>query len=616
MLERIEQSILTDKFEDIESEVVEIKGLSNKGKWRELYKSVCAFLNTNGGILIVGVTERNKKYNVTGFDKNNESNVLELHSKIFRDSQGKLIDLSDYIHCSFEKLFQKDILVVAVYPLPEDQKYVHYDGGYYERKLTQDQKIPESKLLRQKEYKAELAYAKEIMPVEGATQKNFSLEKINRYVMLLNKEIRTESIKPSIKKAQEFLFRQHFIKNEQITTLGLLVCGEDPFHFLGTRAEVSCFYDTENNIAADKKIFRNDVISLMDDTFQYVWRNIKIARTAAGGGSSLPEYPEQLTREVFNNALAHRDYTIEQAITINIEPNKYLEVKNPGTFKEKMRIKASLKKESGQDRYELRYIVPGIPESKNPKLASVLKVFDKIENQGRGMASLVNATLANEIDVPYFQLKSNQIALRIPTGKLVDDQMEHWLNSFEVYITRKMLKPLHESHKKVLAYFYKSAQLAKKECYTVVISDSNNHLDVLNDFFDAGILLPIELRQQETSVYRLDPVLMKIEYPAEIAEILGTEQYLQLDETARHILNIVYVYSHFNKQSLRASEITPEVYRRQFGQVIDAKKHESLGRKVRGYCNRLVEQGIFEKDDKKAYFFNTSGTVNSQKSLF
>ena len=60
------------------------------------------------------------------------------------------------------------------------------------------------------------------------------------------------------------MIKQHFLKNNQITTLGLLVCGEDPFEFLNARAEVNCYYDTDSGISRGKKIFRNDVISLME----------------------------------------------------------------------------------------------------------------------------------------------------------------------------------------------------------------------------------------------------------------------------------------------------------------------------------------------------------------
>ena len=45
----------------------------------------------------------------------------------------------------------------------------------------------------------------------------------------------------------------------------------------------------------------------MEETFRYIWGNIKINRTIKEGGSQEPEYPEKLIRETINNALAWWD---------------------------------------------------------------------------------------------------------------------------------------------------------------------------------------------------------------------------------------------------------------------------------------------------------------------
>ena len=59
------------------------------------------------------------------------------------------------------------------------------------------------------------------------------------------------------------------------------------FHFLGSRVEVNCYYDTSIDIGKDKKMFRNDVINLMEDTFRYIWGHIKINRTIREGGKTV-----------------------------------------------------------------------------------------------------------------------------------------------------------------------------------------------------------------------------------------------------------------------------------------------------------------------------------------
>src|SRR4030067_1812681 len=380
ILSRIQSSLETGKFISIETEIVELKGLSTGGDWKALKETVCAFLNTNGGYIIAGIHERNKQYVLNGFNRDNESNLIDLR-KIFQADNGTFPDLSDYLSFDYEDFQNANLVVVFVRPVPEDLKYLKFDGIYYERILSQDKKIPDTKILQHQEYKQELEYAKEITPITEASLNDLSLDKINHYITLLNREIRKETLKADLQQSMSFLARQYFIRQEQIHHIGILICGDDPFHFLENRVEVDCYLDTGESIAKDKKIFRNDVISLMEDTFKFVWGNIKIGRSVSEGGSAEPEYPEDLIREVINNALAHRDYYSNNFIAVNIKPNEYLEIKNPGSFKQKLTVSHSTHE------MQVRRIIPGIPEPENTKLASALKVFEKIESRGRGVES-------------------------------------------------------------------------------------------------------------------------------------------------------------------------------------------------------------------------------------
>lgn len=596
-LAKIENSIQNGNFIDVENTKVELKDLSTGNDWKSLKETICAYLNTEGGFVIGGVRERNKTYNLTGFNRKNESKIIDLQSKFFKNDEEQLIDLSNNIYFDYFNLSNNEVIVIAVYPLADDKKFVSFEGEYYERKLTQDKKIVSSKFQKQKEYKTEIEYAKELMIIPDASIEDISLDKINAYIQLLNQEVRNETLKSSIEAAKPFLSRHHFLKKEGVTTLGMLVCGAEPFHFLGARAEVNCYYDTEFEVSKDIKILRNDIISLMEETNRYVWGNIRKLRTVKNGGETKPEYPEILVREIINNALAHRDYTVDGFTTVTVEPGKWIEIKNPGSFKEKIKFTHT---ENG---VEIRRIIPGIPESKNPKLASVLKVFNKIENQGRGMAALVNATFDDEIDVPYYELRANTILLRIPSGTLIDNSIEVWLNGFEQYIIYKLKDNLTTEHKQVLAYFYKSERLNENRKYTILLSESNNHLQVINHLKSAGLIYEHEASTEENPIYILDRTLMKTNFQDELIDLIGNE-FITYDKTSKDILNLIYQYSKYNKTGLKPADITPETYQRQFGKIIQPKQYESLGRKVRSICSQFQKNGFLIKDNKKAYQIN------------
>ena len=600
-LDAIQKSIRSNTFIDVEKTKIELKDLSTKGDWISLKETVCAYLNTDGGLVIAGVRERDKQYKLSGFERNNESKIIELQKSVFKNDNDVFIDLSTNIYFDYYTFDkgdgQFDVMIIAVYPLSDDLKYVSFNGKYYERKLTQDREIPLNKLNQQKEYKLELEYAKEISPIDHANLNDLSIDKVNHYITLLNREIRSETLKPSLSKAKPFLSNQHFIKDDKVTLLGMLICGTDPFHYLAARVEVNAYYDTHSDIGKDKKIFRTDVLNLMEESFRYVWGNIKVNRTISDGGKSEPEYPEKLIRETINNALAHRDYSINNFVTIRVEPNQFIEIKNPGSFKEKIKVVHT------ESEIEIRRIIPGIPESKNPKLASVLKVFDKIENQGRGMASLVNAALDNQVDLAYYEIKEEMISLKIPAGKLVDEAMEAWLNGFNRYIELKIKTKLTYEHKAVLAYFYKSELLNRRRYFTILLSESNNHFEVIDEFRRNGILFEHEASSEQIPIYVLDRVLLKTDFREELTSLLGMD-YIELEQTAKEILNITYLFSKFNHQALKAADITPEVYRRIHGGRIVGKTYETLGRKVRSICNQFLKEGILKIDAKSAYFFD------------
>ena len=609
---KIERSIKEKIFIDVEKTKIELKDLSGGNDWKSLRETICAFLNSDGGIVIGGVKEWQKKdkkgYKYTGFNRNNESKIIDLQSKFFKDDNGVLIDLSDKIYVDYEDFLDGEIVVIFIYPLSVDLKYVKYEGKYYERKLTQDKIIPQIKLKKQEEYKKELSYTRELEIIETATIKDFSLDKINKYVELRNKEIKKETFKPTLEKAKPFLNNQHFLRNGKITMLGMLVCGEEPFHFLQNRSEVMYFYDTNFEISKDKKIFRNDVISLMEDALSYVWSHINIGRIYQKGGSTMPEYPEKTIRETINNALAHRDYNIDDFVTITVEPKQYIRIKNPGTFKEKIKI---LHKETD---IEIRRLIPGIPESKNPKLASILKVFDKIESGGRGMASLVNSALENSIDLPYYELKNETITLTIPTGRLVDDMANNWLDGYNGYLVGKLKRKLTEEDKQVLVYLYKSELLNKKRLYTILLSDSNNHFDVLDNLKESELIKEHTSSSEEAPVYVLDRVLMKTDFTKELISLVGKE-YIDYGPTVKAILNTLFRYGKYNEEPLRAADITPKIYPLIYTKNIIPKTYESLGRKVRSICNKLEKKGILFRNSKKAYTINFDH-IATEKQLF
>ena len=199
----------------LKTERIELKDLSTGDKWKELYISTCAFLNTDGGIIIVGINENEKsnKYKLIGFNDKNESKIKELTTK-FTDENGNKLDLKNYFPAfEIHDLLDKRVCVIYIDNLPEDEKFVFYEGIAYERKLTGDHKLSDNAILEQRDRKDEIQTARELNIVNQANIEDLDVDKLNNYLILLNRDVKIESLKADINSALSFLTRKSFVRN-------------------------------------------------------------------------------------------------------------------------------------------------------------------------------------------------------------------------------------------------------------------------------------------------------------------------------------------------------------------------------------------------------------------
>src|SRR6218665_75722 len=490
LLSKLEDCINTGSYEKLETDKYELKDNSHSSSdWKEVHKTANAFLNSKGGIIFVGIHEdsTNHKYTFKGFDGRNEDKVKDIR-KQFKDENGHDINVELYFpDYEIRDFLGGQILLVYVEPLPDDEKFVYLNGVAYERLLTGDHKISDHKIKAHGEYKKQIRDARELLPVINTTLDNLDIDKLNQYIFLLNRIKKTETQKSSLEDAKPFLIRKMMLKDEQPTVLGILTCGKNPEDFLFNRSQIDCYVDhpSKELIARSRKLLMDTVINLMEEAERFVIQNIETGISVEKGGSGVYEYPLELIRESINNSLAHRDYAIDRFITIKVVPKEQIEIRNPGRFKRQLLI------EEVHDVIPIRRIIPGDPQANNPRLANILKVFNKWEGQGIGMATLTGACLHNEIDLPYYNFHSNdELSLVIPSGKLIDKQIESLFSTYSRYFKEKLKRPITEEQKRVLTYLYKSERQNKLFRYTILLPKDNNHLDAIRSLLKAGLIYP------------------------------------------------------------------------------------------------------------------------------
>ncbi len=612
---QVQECIENNTFKELETDKVELKDLSSGDDWKELYKSICAFLNTNGGIVIIGINENKDKtaYSFKGFSANNEAKLKDIPRQFTTDS-GQDLDLTEYIRPDlFEILdfMNGRVCVLYIEKLPQDKKYVMYNGNGYERKLTGDHKIPKVEVEKQKELRAELELARELRQVEGTNLDSLNIDKLNDYIQRLNQGMKVETLKADIPSAISFLERKKFVINGNPSLLGMLVCGTNLYDHIQGRCQVDGFVESPVDIAGNKKVFKDNIIQLLESSIGFVFTNISTGISPAKGGTTTFEYPERLIRETVNNALAHRDYSVNKFVNITISPGQHIEIRNPGKFRNEQVLRID-----GPN--PIRRIIP-IPKAQNPRLADILKSFDRWEGKGWGMSSLTNLALENEVDISFYILYAEQdIGLFINKGQVLDDEAEWWIKSFGGYIYRKTNgRQLTNEQKTVLSYFYKSERLNKIEKYTIALTPDNNHFAVIAQLENWGLIFKHEQSPELYPIYLVDRTLTKLDFIDELREIYGGA-YDELSPDYRDVLNVIYQFNEFgqNIKDINAAQIGDFLYFRKHQKIVDVKDYNDYKRKVRNIINNLTRKEFLFKSPESRPSYIINKNFERTRSLF
>ena len=591
ILLKLADLIQRGRFVELETEWLEIKPVPvDGGEWKERHKSVNAFLNTRGGILILGVKEEGtgpaRRYVLSGWKDHAEPNLKEF-PRLFTDRKGVRQELNDcFPPMELGTLLGERIAIVYVDELAADRKFVFLNGSAYKRILTGDHKVTDREVEAQEEFKEEAAHAKELQPVPDMTEADLDLTKLNQFIFHLNQPQSIETLKPDLNSARPFLERRCFLKDGAVTILGALVCGNHPGDRLGFRSHVHGYVEVPQQIAQDKQDYVDNVLQLMDSSLGYLLRNIQVGISAEQGGKSVPQYPEEVLRETVNNALAHRDYSVNKQVIIAIKPGVHIAIRNPGRFRQTLII------EDGNADIPVRRILPEA-KPRNPKLADVLRVYRKWEGRGIGMATLVNLCLENRIDLPYYRIYTEEVCLHLCAGKLLNERMERLFESFDRHIATKLEGGnLTDEQKLVLAYLIKSEWANQQLGYTILLTPDNNHFAALGILEKTGLISKHALSTAAYPIYVADRVLVQRSYVKELRAVFG-EAFDGLDETAKGALGVVYRHNHFCKSTpVSAKQAAFALWYERSGPEGDIKQFDTFYRKIRNTFNK-IEKACF-----------------------
>lgn len=283
-------------------------------------RTICAFANTNGGALILGIKKGGKIIGVSG-------DIDELQRKISAASQD--IKSPPLISQEVHKIEDKNVLFIIVHKA-NDGNFHTFQGTIYVRIGSTTQRLEGQTMLEYLRNRQILCFDE---TASDAKLEDMDEEKIKHFLEMRKQGeyLKTHSLK-------EFLISSKLaIENGKlkIKNAAILFFAKNPNFFL-PQAELKLvkFSGTEAVNIVSYKLIQSDIISQIESAIAFAKQNISKQLTLVPDSArreEIYEYPLFVIREAIVNAVVHRDYFSKDAIQINIFDDR-MEITNPGTI--------------------------------------------------------------------------------------------------------------------------------------------------------------------------------------------------------------------------------------------------------------------------------------------
>ncbi|MCY2992681.1 MAG: SUMF1/EgtB/PvdO family nonheme iron enzyme [Planctomycetota bacterium] len=389
---------IEDLIHASESERLEFRGTDVDSD--RIATTVCAFLNTAGGAVVVGVCEGGVVEPV----QNADCRVLEI-----KESLSHAISPSALWSVSTDATSQGDVVTIDV-PAGRDRPYV-CQGAIYIRNGVQTVAADAEtirRLIRQ-QYVAPTRW--ERLAAAGLELDDLDQREIWKTVA-------------EAQRARNYAFRNVTEILDVLADLGVRQAGqltngadvlfaENPSHRLTqTRVRATVYATDKTGDFVDDRLFEGHAVSLVEQLVAFLDRHVTIASEFKAGKiarEDRPQYPFAALREGVINAIVHRDYAaFAGGMTVGIYSNR-IEIWNTGKLPAGLCIS------------DLQEIHPSLPA--NPDMAHVLYLRGIIERVGRGTLKILEECKALGLRPPQWEESATGITLVVfgkePVHRLV-----------------------------------------------------------------------------------------------------------------------------------------------------------------------------------------------------
>jgi ATP-dependent DNA helicase RecG len=359
-----------------------------------LLRTVCAFANTAGGTLVIGVTDGTRTVVGVGDPLLEEERLANLISDGIAPRVLPDIEIVPWREAS--------VLVVRVYPGASRPYHLRAQGpgeGVYVR-VGSTNRVADPQLIAELgRYARNESYDEQLLP--DLSERDVDIEVV-RAAFEGRRAIRPADL-ASLRLVGEFQGRT------VPTVAGILLFGRDrERHFPDAWMQLARFKGTTRARFVDMAELHSRPDVLVDEAVAFVKRSTPMRVTIDAADSTRRvetwQYPMAAVREAILNAIVHADYSqIGGAFKIAVFDDR-LEIENPGLLLPGVTIESMLE---------------GASRVRNRAIARVFRELGAVEHWGTGVRLMRDACSAAGLPAPEFEELSGRfrVTLRCERGQ-------------------------------------------------------------------------------------------------------------------------------------------------------------------------------------------------------
>lgn len=429
---RVAEIIATLRRQENDDARVEAKSAVRElGK--SVWETVSAFANTEGGIILLGVDEKNGFVPAEGFDVNRTLDMLDGHL------YGEKPIVTPVPNVRFDRvpLEGREVVAMVVEPMHDDIRLTQempcfvtargVKNGSFKRVVDKDKVLSAYEIfelqMRTKPDKSDSEV------VEGATEADLNPQAVK--ALLGRLEQSGSRIGEGAVDETQILKRLNVLSPDGgVTVAGLLTLGYYPQQFFPQLfVDVAVHPGTEKSAHSsvrflDRKECDGPIPEAIDVAVSAVLKNLR-QRHVEKGTTTVIEYeiPEMVLREAITNAVMHRDYGFRrhgQQVAVNVFADR-VEITSPGGL--------------WGDR-TLDNIDDGSSMSRNQVLVKLLSHTPRVgaagvvaENAGTGIQRMRAGMQAEMLPTPEFRADIGQFVVILQRFGMLNPDTDKWLTA-------------------------------------------------------------------------------------------------------------------------------------------------------------------------------------------